>query len=679
MKTTISLGIGKYRDLLLAIGLFVVLDLGILLFNFYASSQLERDAGRINAAGELRMLTQQLTKAVLTLQSERKAELPTQTSLAQLGQGQAGFERALASVRDSMGDGPEFRIFGIDGDVLRDAAARVEKEWRPLAGALQPLLAATEPTADDVDIAVNKAVARNLRLMSLCDDLARAIESAARTKANRMRQIQVLAIALALLNFVYIVFKFLRRLNASDQLAEAARRDTEDILNTVGEGLLLVRADGTLGGQFSASVPRLLLRKVRAGDDFGRLLDDLLEPGRAAEARHFLQLLFDPKVKPALLTQLDPLREVAIRIPEGSPESARYLTFRMTQVRQGRAVKELLVTVFDATHKVQLERELALTQEAARGDVEDLIRVLEHEPALLQDFLVGARARLAELNQLLRDASSTRDYRERVREAATLVHGIKGEASALSLTALSRQAHVTEDALAPLLRRERLGGDDLIPVVLELSRVQEQVERLSRVFDRVASLSASRTGAGGPTDAMVDNLKALSERVAGQLNKQVRLTARIDEPALPAGVTRVLREALPQLVRNAVVHGIEAPAERVGQGKPAVGELHLEIGRGPQGELEVSLRDDGRGIEMPLLRQHAAGLRADAAQLSDAQLLGLIFDPQFSTASEVTEHAGRGVGLSLVRQIVEKAGARLRVTTQPRSFTRFVLNFGAAA
>ena len=70
---------------------------------------------------------------------------------------------------------------------------------------------------------------------------------------------------LALLNFVYIVFKFLRRLNASDQVAESARRETEDILNTVTEGLLLVRADGKLGSQFSASVRKLFMRNVRAG------------------------------------------------------------------------------------------------------------------------------------------------------------------------------------------------------------------------------------------------------------------------------------------------------------------------------------------------------------------------------------------------------------------------------
>jgi len=670
---------GKYRDLMFAIALFIVLDLGILLFNFFASSQLERDTGRINAAGELRMLTQQITKAVLTLQAERKSEMPTQTSMAQLGQGHAGFERSLAAIQSSMGTDIEFQAFGLDRAVLSDSAAKVEKEWRPLGEALRPLLVPGDVALEDVEIAVNKAVARNLRLMSLCDDLAQVIESAAKAKANRMRQIQLIAIVLALLNFVYIVFKFLRRLNASDRIAESARRETEDILKTVTEGLLLVHADGTLGSQFSASVPRLFLRDVKPGDDFIRLLDDMLDTSRAQEARHFLKLMFDPKVKPALLGQLDPLREVPIRLPADSRETARYLTFQMTQVRQDGAVKELLVTVFDATQKVQLERELAQTQEAARGDVEDLIRVLEHEPVLLQDFLVGTRARLSELNQALREASHSQHYRSLVQEAAALVHGVKGEASALSLAALSRQAHIMEDTLAPLQRRQDLAGDDLIPVVLELSRVQEQVERLWRVFDRVGRLASGSPAEGARlVDAMVDNLKALSERVAQSMSKQVRLTTRIADPALPPEVAQVLREALPQLIRNAVVHGIEAPQERVDQGKPPVGELHLEIARLPDGGVEVSLRDDGRGIEVPVLRRRAAQLRSDASLLSDSQLLGLIFDPDFSTATEVTEHAGRGVGLTLVRQIVEKAGARLRVMTQPRSYTRFVLQFGGA-
>lgn len=676
-----SLGLGKYRDLLFAILLFIVLDLGILFFNFFASIQLERDASRINAAGELRMLTQQITKSLLTLQVEKRGELPIQTSMAQLNQGTAAFVQGLASLKSAMTKDAEFTIFGLNPDDLRDTLKKLEREWTPLEESIQPVIAVSEPTMEDTEIAATKAVARNIRLMALSDDLATGVEAAAKTKTERMRQIQVIAIVLALLNFVYIVFKFLRRLNASDHIAESARRETDDILRTVSEGLLLVKADGSIGTQLSASVHRLFMREIKPGEDFRQLLHSLLTKERAEEADSYLDLLFDPKVKPTLLTQLDPLKDVQISVPGDTSAKVQYVTFQMTQVREAGRVKELLVTVFDVTQKVQLEHELAATQEAAKSDVDDLIRVLEQEPLLLQDFLLGARSKLADLNQAMRAVGGRSEaYKTLVDDAARLVHGIKGEGAALSLTAVSRQAHVMENALAPLLKRRDLSGEDLIPVVFELSRVQDQVERLHKVFARIGKPAATASQHEPRLmDAMVTNLRSLSERVALSLGKQVRLTAYVDEMALPAEVERVLREALPQLVRNAVVHGIELPSERERLSKPPVGELRLDIGRAEDGLIEVTVSDDGRGIAVPEVRRRMAQLRTDSAQFTDAQVLGFIFDPHFSTASEVTEHAGRGVGLSLVRQIAEKAGAKLRVMTRPNVSTQFVLKFGVAS
>ncbi|WP_172222843.1 response regulator [Caenimonas soli] len=347
----------KYRDLVIAILLFIVLDLSILVFNFFAANQFERDANRINAAGELRMLTQQITKSLLTLHGESNSQMPMQTSMAQLGQGHAGFERALAGLQQMTGDDLEFAAMGLNADETRRRIGQVEREWRPLGESILPVIGMTEPATQDIEIAVTKAVARNIRLMGLCDDLANSIEAAAKTKANRMRQVQVMAIVLALLNFVYIVFKFLRRLDASDRVAETARQETEEILSTVGEGLLLVHADGRIGGQFSASVPRLFDREVKAGQDFDQLLVEVLGLQRGGEAARLRKRLFEPDVEPALLGQLDALREVPAMARHGGPP--KYLTFQMTQVREGDAVKDLLVTVLDVTEKVRLEHTLA--------------------------------------------------------------------------------------------------------------------------------------------------------------------------------------------------------------------------------------------------------------------------------------------------------------------------------
>ena len=86
MKLQLPASLGKYRDLVLAIALFLVIDLGVLVFNYQSSRLLEVDTGRINLASDMRVLSQQLAKAVLTLKQESLSEQPTQTSVAQISE-----------------------------------------------------------------------------------------------------------------------------------------------------------------------------------------------------------------------------------------------------------------------------------------------------------------------------------------------------------------------------------------------------------------------------------------------------------------------------------------------------------------------------------------------------------------------------------------------------------------
>lgn len=682
---------GKYRDLLLAIGLFLVLDIGVLAVNVVISRQIEADASRINLAGELRVYTQQLTKALLTLAHEQESGDPIQTSMAQLGQSVAAFEAALIQLDAMAEDEPADRL-------LEDAEASVAvaeirqslaRTWRPLAADVKPLLTTEYPSADDVAIAVTRAVAVNIRLMQTADDLTRQLESMAQDKARRLRQIQFAAIFLATLNFAFIVFKFVRRLRRSDQDAELARNETERILETVREGLFLIDRGGSIGAQRSASLDGLLGVPVRSGDDARALLKRLFKPEDAEAADHFIEVLFNGRVKPALLEQLNPLHEIELPDSSDPRGGRRYVTVEFTQVRRGNEVEALLVTVFDVTQKVRLEHALAGAQERAHGDVELLLGVLDHAPAVVHDFLASARDTLADANLALESIRpSPAAYRSLVDQLARQVHAIKGEAASLGLGTVERQAHEFEDLIASLRRIPALVGENLIPVAVQIRALGEQLGRVEQLLARVEQYGHGGVVSHAPPACQLQPLlrqvEHLAQRVANQLDKSV--SVQIDAPrfaVLPERLARLLRETLPQLVRNAVVHGIEPAAERLRAGKPASGLLQVEVQIAEDGTLTVGLQDDGRGINPADLRRQLVerGIRApeQVAAMRDADVVSLLFEAGVSSRKEVDVHAGRGDGLAVVKSAVQAVGGRLRLRSEPAAFTRFELHLKAPA
>jgi two-component system, chemotaxis family, sensor kinase CheA len=146
--------------------------------------------------------------------------------------------------------------------------------------------------------------------------------------------------------------------------------------------------------------------------------------------------------------------------------------------------------------------------------------------------------------------------------------------------------------------------------------------------------------------------------------KEAHLIVEDGEVELDTSVVEGLREPLTHMIRNAVDHGLETADERVRQGKDPVGTIRLSA-RHEDGTVVVSLTDDGRGIDQALLLERAReiGLVPHDGTMSTEALLGLIFEPGFSTRRVANDLSGRGVGMDVVRRTIEA----LRGTVQVQS------------
>jgi two-component system, chemotaxis family, sensor histidine kinase and response regulator WspE len=161
-----------------------------------------------------------------------------------------------------------------------------------------------------------------------------------------------------------------------------------------------------------------------------------------------------------------------------------------------------------------------------------------------------------------------------------------------------------------------------------------------------------------------------------QLGKQVRLRVSGQTTLVDRDILDRLETPLTHLLRNAIDHGIETPELRQMRGKPSQGTIYLEANH-RAGVLFITVRDDGRGINLEQLRRTILekGLTQleMAQQMSEAELLEFLYLPGFSTAKAVTDISGRGVGLDIVRNMVQAVEGTLRTTTKPGQGTTFHL------
>ena len=230
------------------------------------------------------------------------------------------------------------------------------------------------------------------------------------------------------------------------------------------------------------------------------------------------------------------------------------------------------------------------------------------------------------------------------------------------------QGHLAPiERAAALLRELRAGLQGQQEALAgPLARIEDQIERGARQLAR--ELVALRDGAEQlrllPAVQLFAPLQRTARDAARSQDKQARLTGHGGDVKLEAALLNAVSGALVQMVRNAVAHGIELPAERIAAGKPPQGRIELRIERRGR-EVLFCCADDGAGLDLEAVRRTAIdkGIPG-AARLDDAALIERLLRGGLSTARRVDALAGRGVGMDLVRDTADRLGGRLTLSSR---------------
>lgn len=321
--------------------------------------------------------------------------------------------------------------------------------------------------------------------------------------------------------------------------------------------------------------------------------------------------------------------------PEEELKRGELSTGKLVVVLETEAAREELMSEAEKLPEVAA----AEVTRPRRSDLEALEGCLEtagDEPSTADGArgAVTVRVKVSHLDALMRLVGELVMCRARLMREVRSLGARAGEAEELRSAAEQLSAIVSE-------LREEITKARLVPLEYTFSR-----------FTRVVRDAARREG------------------------KQVRLEIRGGDTEVDRTVAEYIVDPLKHLLRNAVSHGIEPPSERQARGKPAEGTVVLAA-KHLEGNILISVSDDGRGIDHEAVRKRAVerGLISpeQAQGLSDRETANLLFVSGFSTADEVSDVSGRGVGLDVVRKMVDDISGRIEVTTTPGKGTTFSL------
>jgi len=352
---------------------------------------------------------------------------------------------------------------------------------------------------------------------------------------------------------------------------------------------------------------------------------------------------------------------MAQRAPEASLPNAVNQTMEglslpvapsVTQARAGAAVRvrpELLDRLVNQAGEVMITRTRMESELVTlRGSLKDLTGNLDRLRGQLRDIELQAETQMQSRLAQARDADQSFDPLEfdrftRVQELTRMMAESVNDVATVQRN-LQRAVESTEDSLVAQGRQTRELQRDLLR-----TRMVE-FEGISERLYRVVRQASKETG------------------------KQVRLDITGGNIEMDRGVLDRMTAAFEHLLRNSVVHGIESPEHRLSAGKPAEGQIEITLAQ-ELNDVSVVFADDGAGLDLPRLREKALaqGLLAPDANPSDAEAAQLVFEPGISTAREVSELAGRGIGMDVVRNDVVALGGRIETATQAGQGTNFKL------
>ncbi len=496
--------------------------------------------------------------------------------------------------------------------------------------------------------------------------------------------------------------------NLAKKKVEEQHLDLKVLFESLSAGVFTITSDGKIGSNYSGFLVTLLGEENLAGLPAISTVfkNSRISPDELSLMKNIIEAILGEDAVSFELNKGSLPRDVIIQ----RNSTSLFVEIDWNPIiNQKGIVEKILVALQDTTEK-RILRDQAYKANEEIGLMQEL---MESEHSL---FLVSYRngLKLIEHNRQLIEANIVPEP-EVLKILLMNIHTIKGECRSLNLSQIVNCSHVIESSYADFLKRrastdwnqcralEQLDGllqlyqryDNIAQeklgrhadnqyISLDRQRLISLLEQLPSVRTsdystvevanaKLVSYLEHRVFASLPS--LVQEFSIAVQRLARDLDKQAPdIETRLVEVCLRESGVNVLRKAFVHILRNTMDHGLEPSSERLENGKPPKGRICIAADW-QSDELRILVEDDGRGLDIPSLRQKGVARGFCRADDPLEKIAELIFMEGMSTAAGLSHISGRGIGMNAVRQFMEEVGGRVTLKLHLETFTGKYLPF----
>ena len=449
------------------------------------------------------------------------------------------------------------------------------------------------------------------------------------------------------------------------------------VFENIQQGIFLLDKDFKISKFHSKAMKEIFGIERIAGENFGNFMRPLILPRELEALEMFMRHLFNEDMDEEVVNQLNPIDQVKIHTKQNGIVATKYIRVEFTRIFRKNKIQNIMVSVSDETESILLQQHLNEAEKKKQQETERVLSILKIDPSILRGFLHNSRKMLRRISERY-EKNENDEYSDLLSFTLDIVHNVKGNAVVIGMELMANKFHEIEDSITAL-QSKQVRGKDFLAILYEVDEADRMIAEIAEMLYKIINIYKKFPAEGDSVSniMVIDSLERGAELIAKELGKSVNLTFdNLENVVLQEAYIEPFKDMMIQLIRNSVVHGIEAPNTRMNDGKVIMGEILIELSKSDN-EIFVRYKDDGKGLDLELVKRKALnnGLVTDTdlKKMEDFEITNLIFHEGFSTAENSDSHAGRGQGMHLVKSIIDEYKGAYDITSVPgKSFEMLI-------